>query len=544
MNKLKFLFKNNYYIVTAFLIFLSFPSYDFVLLKFFPAAAWFSLVPLFCYISGKPLKNVFFTVFITGLAGNFLTYGWIGNFGAKVPGGFFVILIFLIPSLTAFFTIKITLAEFLSQKLPGYKIFIYPAVWIIIDYVQSIGFLAFPWTYIGYSQYTFTPFIQIASITGILGINFIIVMFNSILSEYLLAFKNSFSGLKDITHNSNFGKLAAVSLLIIVITLWGLFRLSEKNNNGGGKILKVALVQSCISPWENWSGNRYKYLSELMYYTREALRNNPDFIIWSESATLELISFRSLTGDMDNFDQQLFSFIKENGKPLLTGEIGITVKKNSSGIRYYPQNNAVMISGAGEVVQTYPKINLVPFGEWFPYEKWFVPVKKLVESFGGSDFVPGKRPELFNVDGFKFGSLICYEGIFYKLCRDYRNMGADFMVNITNDGWTDAYNGHYQHYSASIFRAVENGIWMVRAGNTGVTSIIDPKGEVVSSIPILKKSFLTGEIDTSQNVKTFYSAYGDLILFASLLFIASLISSLAFKFLIRKEKNINSDKLI
>ncbi len=530
MNKLTLILKNHYYLATALLMFLSFPSYDFVLLKFFPVAAWFSFVPLFIYVSGKSLKDVFFAVFITGLLGNLLTFGWIGNFGAKVPGGYFVVLLFLMPSLTTFLAIKIISSEYLSRKYPEYKIFIYPSVWIIIDFVQSIGFLAFPWTYIGYSQYTFTPFIQAASITGILGINFIIIMFSIIFSEYLLAFKNGFSGIRDIFKNKYFVRVAAVVLLVVVITVSGFIRLSGRSSESEGKVLKVALVQSCISPWENWSINRYTYLSELMRYTKESLRENPDFIIWSESATLELISFRNMTGDKDGFDDQLFSFVREIGKPLLTGEIGIVVKKNQDFLKYYPQNNAVLISGAGEVVQTYPKMILVPFGEWFPYEQWFSPVKRLVESFGGSDFVPGKKPELFSVNGLKFGALICYEGIFFRLCRDYRNMGADFMVNITNDGWTHDYNGHYQHYSASIFRAVENGLWMVRAGNTGVTSIIDPRGRVVKTIPILKKSFLAGEIDTSQNVKTFYSAHGDLILFASMLFIAVIMIRLAFNY--------------
>ena len=528
MNKLNIFLKNNYYLLTAVLMFLSFPSYDFVMLKFFPAVAWFSLIPLFSYISGKSLRDVFFTTFITGLAGNLFTYGWIGNFGAKVPGGYIVILLFLIPSLTAFFTIKIVLSEYLSQKFPDYKLFIYPSVWIIIDYVQSIGFLAFPWTYIGYSQYTFTSFVQVVSITGILGVNFIIVIFNKVLSEFLNSFDNGVAGFNDILKNRYFRGAAAISFLIIIITISGFIRLSVNNNNGNGKTLKVALVQSCISPWENWSGNRYKYLAELMYYTKGALQSNPDFIIWSESATLELISFRALSGETDNFDEQLLGFVKENGKPLLTGEIGLVVKKDSGRLRYYPQNNAVMISGAGEVLQTYPKINLVPFGEWFPYQKWFAPVKRLVESFGGSDFVPGNKPELFSVDGMKFCTLICYEGIFYRLCREYRRMGADFMVNITNDGWTDAYNGHYQHYSASIFRAVENGIWMVRAGNDGVTSIIDPKGRATASLPILTKSFLTGEIDTSQNIETFYSKYGDLILYAAVLFIIIIVSRSGF----------------
>jgi apolipoprotein N-acyltransferase len=492
----------------------------------YPLFAWFLFIPLFHYVSGKSLKETAVTSFLTGLLGNLLTYGWIGNFGAKVPGGFIVILFFLVPSLSAFMTVKVVSSEFLSQKFPRYKIFIYPSVWIIIDFIQSIGFLAFPWTYIGYSQYPFTPFIQVVSVTGILGINFIMILFNIIMSEYLLNSGKTVKRIKDVTAGPYFNRVAVISLIIAIITVAGFVRLFI--SSGGGKRLKLSIIQSCISPWENWSGNRFSYLSELKRYTKQSLASDPDLIVWSESATLELISFRSLTGETDEFDRQLKEFVKENNKPLLTGEIGVTVKKMGRYAKYAPQNNAVLLDAAGEVVHTYPKINLVPFGEWFPYEKWFAPVKSLLESFGASEFVPGSRPELFTMQDMKFGALICYEGIFYGLCRKYRNMGADFLVNITNDGWTDTYNGHYQHYSASVFRAIENGIWMVRAGNTGVTAIIDPKGRVTGTIPILRKGYLSGEIDTALNVETFYSKYGDIILYLSLLFIAMIISKMIY----------------
>ncbi len=534
MNRIPIFLKNNYYLATALLMFLSFPSYDFILLRYFFIFAWFSLFPLFAFVSGKPLKDVFYTSFVTGLLGNLLAYGWIGNFGAKVQGGYFVVLLFLIPSLTAFFTIKVVVAEFFSQKFPSYKIFIYPSVSVIIDFVQSIGFLAFPWTYIGYSQFTFTPFIQMASVTGILGVNFLMVLFNIVFSEYVLGFDGKLSGIRDIYRNRYFRRVAALFLLVAVITVSGSVRLlkySDRSSENSDKILKLALVQSCISPWENWSVNKFEYLSELMYYTRESLKSNPDFIVWSESATLELISFRALRGEKDGFDDTLFNFIRECGKPLLTGEIGIKVKRGDNRIKYSPQNNAVLISGNGEVLRTYSKMILVPFGEWFPYEKWFAPVKQLVESFGGSDFVPGDKPELFQINGLKFAPLICYEGVFFRLCREYRKMGADFMVYITNDGWTDDYSDHYQHYSAAVIRAIENGIWIVRAGNTGVTALVDPEGRARRSIPILKKGYLTGEIDISQNVNTIYTACGDLVLYASMLFFAVITFISFFRFL-------------
>ena len=136
---------------------------------------------------------------------------------------------------------------------------------------------------------------------------------------------------------------------------------------------------------------------------------------------------------------------------------------------------------------------------------------------------------LFEVKGYKFGPLVCYEGIFYRLCRDYRLMGADFLVNITNDGWTDTYNGHFQHFSASVFRAVENGIWVVRAGNTGVSAIVDPLGRVTADFPILQKGFFTGSVYPEMNRRTFYSSFGDIILYAAGLFIAGLMMLIILK---------------
>ena len=149
-------------------------------------------------------------------------------------------------------------------------------------------------------------------------------------------------------------------------------------------------------------------------------------------------------------------------------------------------------------------------------------MKRIAERLGGSSFVPAHKPVIFDVAGRKFGVLICYEGIFHRFCRTYRSLGAEFFVNITNDGWTDTYRGHMQHFSASIFRAVENGIWYVRAGNTGYTALIDPYGRIRASIPILMKGYLAGDIDFSLNHRTVYSVIGDLFLYIAMGFITVL----------------------
>jgi apolipoprotein N-acyltransferase len=216
------------------------------------------------------------------------------------------------------------------------------------------------------------------------------------------------------------------------------------------------------------------------------------------------------------FSQRLLEFVRRIGRPLLTGEIG-RIDEAIYGNSYY-QNNAVLIDANGEVVKSYAKINLVPFGEWFPYERWFRWVKNIVESFGASSFTPGSELDTFDVKGFRFGTLVCYEGIFFQHCRRYVERGVQFLVNITNDGWTDTYNGHMQHFSASVFRAVENGIWMVRAGNTGYSTLIDPYGRVTASMPILTRGYVAGNMDFSLNHPTFYSRYGDVFFYIILLF--------------------------
>ncbi|MCU0846061.1 MAG: apolipoprotein N-acyltransferase [Spirochaetes bacterium] len=512
--------RRNYYLATGILMFFSFPSYDVWFLKGFPLFAWFALVPLLIYVRKGDFRRVYTASFLAGALGIFLTYHWIGDFGNEVPGGDIIILSFAISVLAVVFATKILAAEFLSRRSERLRPLIYPSVWIVVDGIQSIGFLAFPWTYWGYSQYPFTAFVQVSSVLGIFGVTFIMIIASTVVADYLgSAFTRplSFRGMLSIPA---FRRLFLVAALVAASVVFGALRLATAPEGGENGRLKLAMVQSCIDPWKAWNSNKFTYLAELERLTDAAMEEAPDFIVWSESATLEFISYNFTTGNMNPFTGEVLNIARENKTPLLTGEIGIL--EDRYGRRIYPQNNAVLISEDGEPVQTYPKINLVPFGEWFPYEKWFPFIKRITESFGASSFVPGSAPSLFELKGRRFGALICYEGIFLRLCRRYRVMGADFFINITNLGWTQTYKGHLQGFASAVFRAAENGIWFVSAGNTGYTALVDPLGRVTSSIPILKKGYLAGEVDFSMNRHTFYSAAGDLVLYASMLLLAVL----------------------
>ncbi len=514
--------KKNYFLASTVLIFLSFPSYDIFFLKLFPLFAWFCLVPLFVFLRGRGYRDIFFYSSAAGLLGYYFAFHWIGYFGAAVPGGYWVILVFLIPCLVMFFAAKITLAEFISRRFPAVRFLIYPSVWIFFDWLQSIGYLAYPEIYWGYSQYPFTAFIQSASFVGIMGITFMIICSNCIFADVLFEYMKTRPTFPELVRTRPARVTAVFLVLVAAITIYGGVVL-VRNDRPVKRDMRLSLVQSCISPWEDWIEKRSMYLRELKLYTEKSLPYDPDFIIWSESATLETISYGYETGNLNQFQTELMDHIRTWGKPLLTGEIGISEQPGAMLFSRRPQNNAVLINQQGDVLQTYSKINLVPFGEWFPYENTFPLVKRITESMGASDFVPGDRPVLFELNGTPFAVLVCYEGIFFRLCREYKNMGARYFVNITNDGWTDTYSGHMQHFASSKFRAIENGIWFVRAGNTGFTTIIDPYGRIVQSIPILKKGFLVGNIDYSFNHETVYQKLGDLFLYMACAFIAVLL---------------------
>lgn len=512
--------RRHYYLSTGALMFFSFPSYDVWFLKGFPFFAWFALVPLLAHVREVDFGRVYSSSFLAGVLGISLTYHWIGDFGNKIPGGDIIILAFVIPSLAVVFASKILAAEYLSRRFERLRPVIFPSVWIVVDGIQSIGFLAFPWTYWGYSQYTFTSLVQVSSIVGIFGVTFIMILFSAAAADFARAVFSAPFSLRWMISIPAFRRVLAALALVAVSISYGTLRMAQTVSSTDGDRLRLAMVQSCIDPWEAWNSNKFMYLAELKRLTDLAMRESPDFIVWSESATLELISYNFRTGAMNPFTGEVLSMARDNKRPLLTGEIGIL--EDRYGRRIYPQNNAVLISEEGEPVQTYPKIYLVPFGEWFPYEKWFPFIKRITESFGASSFVPGSAPSLFEVKGRRFGALICYEGIFHRLCRRYRAEGADYFINITNLGWTHTYKGHMQGFANATFRAVENGIWFVSAGNTGYTALVDPLGRVTASIPILKNGYLAGDIDFSLNRTTFYSAAGDIVLYCALVLLASL----------------------
>jgi apolipoprotein N-acyltransferase len=171
---------------------------------------------------------------------------------------------------------------------------------------------------------------------------------------------------------------------------------------------------------------------------------------------------------------------------------------------------AKLLSPAGELAYRYHKIRLVPFGEYVPMQPLLTlggrVAAKLVQQV--ADFTPGQSLSLAPVDGHLAGAFICYEAIFPELVRGFADGGADLLVNITNDAWYGRTSAPHQHLAMAAFRAVENGKYLVRAANTGVTAVIDPRGRIVDQTPLFERTVLVRDVPWVPG-RTFYARHGD-----------------------------------
>ena len=205
---------------------------------------------------------------------------------------------------------------------------------------------------------------------------------------------------------------------------------------------------------------------------------------------------------------------KEAGQWILFGSPGYTKEQGRTSFF----NSAFLLSPDGIVAGRYDKVHLVPYGEYVPFRNLIPLVGKLVEGIG--DFHQGKGYYPLTMNNNKIGVVICYEAIFPESTRILKKMGAQLIVNITNDAWFGFSSAPYQHLSMTVFRAVENRLYLVRAANTGISAIVDPTGKILEQTGLFVKSALKGKVRFIDN-GTCYVAYGDM--FAYLCFVALLL---------------------
>jgi apolipoprotein N-acyltransferase len=266
----------------------------------------------------------------------------------------------------------------------------------------------------------------------------------------------------------------------------------------------VAVVQGNIDQAIKWDpAHQFAAIKKHLRLSRTVKSENPDLIVWPESATPFYLFFDKRPTEM------VMAGIEEADIDFLVGSP--SVARQGEKVIYF--NSAYLISPNTKNVSKYDKTHLGPYGEYVPLERWLPFLGKLVAQVG--DFQPGKPGKILPWKKDALGIQICYEVIFPALSRKLVQNSATLLINITNDAWFGTTSGPYQHFSMTIFRAVENRRALARAANTGISGFIDPVGRILASTRLLEEAALTRPLPMLRQI-TFYTRFGDLFALACL----------------------------
>lgn len=481
--------------------------------------AWIALVPFLLSLYKKNPRESFIAGFVFGLPYFFGTLYWIYhsiNHYGNVP---FLISIMIVILLCAYLCLYTGIFAILFSisikhtKLPA--LLIAPLFWTVLEFLRSYIFTGFPWSSIGYSQYKFLTVIQIADITGIYGVSFLILSVNGAFADIFLL-KNRMKDMPLFPLSHSVIGFAVLCLVTISIFIYGYMRLNEDRQ---GNFFKASIIQGNIEQDKKWdSYYQNKVIETYKELSMRASLASPSIIIWPETA----LPFIFETDK--EYSSELIDFHKQLNTYLLFGSILVKEKKNE---QYLFSNSAVMLDPYGKVTYIYDKIHLVPFGEYVPLQKIFFFINKLVVGIG--DYVQGERYIKAETPFGDFSTIICYEVIFPGLVRKFFLHGGDFIVNITNDAWFGRTTGPFQHFSMATFRAIENRKPIIRAANTGISGFIDSNGRILSKTDLFQKTFLTENLKTDSTI-SFYSKYGDLFIYICIILSVLLLSNVSSKY--------------
>ena len=496
-------------IISGILLILCFPTIDLFLI------AWIALVPFLLSLYDKKPKQAFKAGIFLGMPYFFGTLYWIYHSINHYGGISLVTSIAIVILLCFYLSLYIGIFAFLfsitirNTKLPA--LLVAPVFWVVLEFLRSYLFTGFPWSSIGYTQYKFLTVIQIADITGIYGISFLVVAVNGALADIFLI-KRRTKDMPLFPLSQTVIGLVVLLVFTLATIIYGQIRLREERP---GNQFKASIIQGNIEQDKKWEPSYQNTVIEIYKdLSLKAISSSPSIIIWPETAVPFFFETdRVYTKELVDFQNQLNTY-------LLFGSVLIKGKTDE---RYLLSNSAVLLDKAGKVDYMYDKIHLVPFGEYVPLQKILFFLNKLVVGIG--DYTRGDHYLRAETPFGDFAPLICYEIIFPGLVRKFYSNGGDFIVNITNDAWFGRTTGPFQHFSMTVFRAIENRKPVIRAANTGISGFIDSNGRIISKTNLFQMAVLTRDI-TTDSTGSFYAKYGDLFSYIWVVFSIVLLTNL------------------
>jgi apolipoprotein N-acyltransferase len=471
--------------------------------------AWVAYIPVFWVLYRINFRASFFYGALYGYSAYGLFNYWLSAFHPLA--GLIVNGIYLFYFLVLFPILKLAIIFFPKR---GYVLQWF--IWIAFEYVRTCGFIGYPYGIIGYSQWNVIPVIQIAAIFGVWGVSALVLFPSVYLASVLQDFKAVRSSLL------RTGGPAILWLMVLCGTL--IYGFVSPVNYTGAPTARLALIQHNTDPWRGGLAEYRRNYEVLRQLSDEALHAEPrpDLVVWSETAFVTRIYWcKQYRDDQESWllVRDLLNYLTQQEVPFVIGNDDARkdpLRSNEPDQRV--DYNAAMLFDRGEIVQLYRKMHLVPFTEHFPYEKQLPFVYNALINADTHFWEQGNEATVFEVNGFKFSSPICFEDTFGYLSRNFVQNGAEVIVNLTNDAWSKSLPAQMQHLSMAVFRAVENRRSMVRSTASGQTCAIDPNGKILAMAEPFTETQLTATVPIV-SVNSFYTRYGDFLPYISIVMV-------------------------
>jgi len=394
-----------------------------------------------------------------------------------------------------------------------------PFAWVATELGRTHLFTGFPWVLLGYSQTRVLPIAQLASLSGVYGVSMLVAAMSAALAVVVVGTGPSYVGRRlsgavpRLSGAERFRPLVVVFVILIAVAVWGSRRAAGAEWTRRGEAIRVGLIQGNVDQAEKVDVTRAGAIfQDYLRLTRQAIREGAEFILWPESSTPFLFEEDRAAA------AQVRALARQARVPILLGSDQIERGPGGLAARYF--NSAFLVRPDGTTGGVYRKMHLVPFGEYVPLKRVFFFAAPLVEAV--SDFSAGETPALLPVGDHTISTAICYEVVYPDLVRRFVAGGSEMLTTMTNDAWFGATSAPYQHFEQASMRAIEEGRYMIRSANTGVSGIVDPYGRVLARTAIFQPAVLVGEARFLRT-STFYARHGDILAYASVVATAALL---------------------
>jgi len=467
--------------------------------------AWVALVPLLVIIRNERPLSAFKLGMMAGLSHYITLVYWIivaanvyGGIGLLTSFGILLLFCLYLSLYPAFFSLMVSL---LRDHL--FMTITISCIWISLEYVRAVLITGFPWCLLGYSQFNGLTLIQISDVTGVYGVSFLIVAVNVLI--YMLLFrKGQISGKRTLML-----EIVTVVGLLLISYLYGVYRISDVNREEEarqGNSIVISVIQGNIDQSLKWEPTLTREtIKKYIALTKSTMDARPGLIVWPEAATPFFFQ------EDAEFSEEIRGAVYETGAYLIFGSPAY--QREAALIRYY--NRVYLLDPKGGTAGHYDKIHLVPFGEYVPLRRFIPFINRMVMS--AEDFSPGEQQRLLKMSGITAGALVCYEAVVPELARGEVREGANILINLSNDAWFGMTSAPYQFLAMCVFRAVENRRPIIRAANTGYSAFIDPSGSITARSGLFMNDVLTGCIRKDCNRITFYSRFGDMFAYLTII---------------------------